>query len=110
MYRRPPPRHNNSFVDLDVALLPGARKAGKAGGERGGAGGLEEHGGAAADSSVTRSPWPDFDGVPLRHCILGPGEMLYIPRHTWHYVRSLSVSFSASFWWGGERDMPPPSK
>lgn len=31
--------------------------------------------------------------------ILGPGEMLYIPPHCWHYVRSLSISFSVNFWW-----------
>lgn len=31
-------------------------------------------------------------------CILEPGECLYIPIGWWHYVRSLSVSFSVSFW------------
>jgi len=55
--------------------------------------------------TVEPGEFPKFDGVPMRHCILGPGEMLYIPRHCWHYVRSLSTSFSASFWWGGEQDM-----
>jgi lysine-specific demethylase 8 len=32
-------------------------------------------------------------------CILEEGECLYIPVGWWHYVRSLSVSFSVSFWW-----------
>ena len=32
-------------------------------------------------------------------CVLEPGEMLYVPRGWWHYVRSLSTSFSVSFWW-----------
>lgn len=32
-------------------------------------------------------------------CVLEEGEMLYIPVGWWHYVRSLSVSFSVSFWW-----------
>ncbi|OBT73350.1 hypothetical protein VF21_08385 [Pseudogymnoascus sp. 05NY08] len=31
--------------------------------------------------------------------ILEEGEFLYIPVGWWHYVRSLSVSFSVSFWW-----------
>uniref|UniRef100_A0A2P2L7T1 Transcription factor n=2 Tax=Rhizophora mucronata TaxID=61149 RepID=A0A2P2L7T1_RHIMU len=33
-------------------------------------------------------------------CILEEGEMLYIPPRWWHYVRSLTTSFSVSFWWG----------
>ncbi|KAI9737391.1 MAG: hypothetical protein M1834_009545 [Cirrosporium novae-zelandiae] len=31
--------------------------------------------------------------------ILNAGECLYIPVGWWHYVRSLSASFSVSFWW-----------
>lgn len=31
--------------------------------------------------------------------ILNEGESLYIPVGWWHYVRSLTVSFSVSFWW-----------
>jgi hypothetical protein len=31
--------------------------------------------------------------------ILEEGEFLYIPVGWWHYVKSLSVSFSVSFWW-----------
>ncbi|XP_037080929.1 bifunctional peptidase and arginyl-hydroxylase JMJD5-like isoform X2 [Pollicipes pollicipes] len=30
--------------------------------------------------------------------VLGPGEVLYMPPGWWHYVRSLSVSCSVSFW------------
>ncbi|KAH8730785.1 jumonji domain-containing 5 [Phaeosphaeriaceae sp. PMI808] len=30
--------------------------------------------------------------------ILGPGESLYLPVGWWHYVRSLTPSFSVSFW------------
>ena len=30
---------------------------------------------------------------------LGPGDVLYIPTHWWHHVRSLSISLSVSFWW-----------
>lgn len=32
-------------------------------------------------------------------CILEEGECLYIPVGWWHYVRSLSASFSVSFWY-----------
>ena len=44
--------------------------------------------------------FPAFEEVPFWQCVLRPGEALYIPRHCWHYVRSLETSFSASFWWG----------
>jgi mitochondrial division protein 1 len=37
--------------------------------------------------------------LEYRECILGPGDTLLIPIGWWHYVRSLSVSFSVSFWW-----------
>ena len=42
---------------------------------------------------------PLFSSVPYVECILKPGQMLYLPPKHWHYVRSLSVSFSVSFWW-----------
>lgn len=47
----------------------------------------------------------DFDRFPLVRNVrfysftLHKGEMLYIPPKWWHYVRSLSKSFSVSFWW-----------
>ncbi|PNP38632.1 hypothetical protein TGAMA5MH_09358 [Trichoderma gamsii] len=37
--------------------------------------------------------------VPYWECILRPGDTLVIPIGWWHYVRSLSISFSVSFWW-----------
>ncbi|KAK4407369.1 Lysine-specific demethylase [Sesamum angolense] len=39
-------------------------------------------------------------------CILEEGEMLYIPPKWWHYVRSLTPSFSVSFWWSDEVNSP----
>jgi Cupin-like domain len=48
---------------------------------------------------------PDLEQFPqfadLKHwdCILEPGDMLFIPTEWWHYVKSLTVSFSVSFWW-----------
>ena len=41
----------------------------------------------------------EFRKIPYVDCILEPGDTLYIPIGWWHYVRSLSVSFSVSFWW-----------
>ena len=32
-------------------------------------------------------------------CILEAGDALFIPKGWWHYIRSLDVSFSVSFWW-----------
>lgn len=42
--------------------------------------------------------FPKFRTAPYMDCVLKPGEMLYMPPRLWHYVRSLSVSFSVSFW------------
>ncbi|KAI7830402.1 hypothetical protein BC939DRAFT_521604 [Gamsiella multidivaricata] len=47
---------------------------------------------------------PDLERHPLFaearyvETILEPGEVLYIPFKWWHYIRSLSTSFSVSFW------------
>jgi hypothetical protein len=43
--------------------------------------------------------FPLFERAHGLQCTLHPGEMLYIPPKCWHYVRSLEVSFSVSFWW-----------
>jgi hypothetical protein len=40
-----------------------------------------------------------FADVPYVEALLEEGEMLYIPVGWWHYVRSLTPSFSVSFWW-----------
>ncbi|XP_073977701.1 bifunctional peptidase and arginyl-hydroxylase JMJD5-like isoform X2 [Rhodnius prolixus] len=48
---------------------------------------------------------PDYKSFPRYklakgfECVLNPGEMLYIPPKWWHYVKSMDVSFSVSFWW-----------
>ena len=44
------------------------------------------------------SSFPDFPKNEYLDIVLGPGDMLFIPKGWWHYVRSLSVSFSISFW------------
>lgn len=62
--------------------------------------------GALCNNSYVDLDTPNPTEQPLvadasfAHCVLGPGELLYIPRHFWHYVRSLEPSASVSFWWG----------
>ncbi|GMH10301.1 hypothetical protein Nepgr_012142 [Nepenthes gracilis] len=43
--------------------------------------------------------FPRVRDLEFMDCILDEGEMLYIPPKWWHYVRSLTTSFSVSFWW-----------
>ncbi|KAL8678143.1 MAG: hypothetical protein Q9186_005475 [Xanthomendoza sp. 1 TL-2023] len=43
--------------------------------------------------------YPLFRHAEYVETVLAEGECLYIPVGWWHYVRSLSVSFSVSFWW-----------
>ncbi|KAL8775532.1 MAG: hypothetical protein Q9209_000028 [Squamulea sp. 1 TL-2023] len=43
--------------------------------------------------------YPLFRQARYVEIILAEGECLYIPMGWWHYVRSLSVSLSVSFWW-----------
>ena len=43
--------------------------------------------------------FPLFEGVTFSDCVLREGDMLYIPPMYWHYIRSLTTSFSVSFWW-----------
>lgn len=48
---------------------------------------------------------PDLERFPLYanatpyECTLGPGEILFIPIHWWHYVSSLDTVISISTWW-----------
>jgi len=42
--------------------------------------------------------FPLFGEAEFVDCVLEDGECLYIPVGWWHYVRSLRVSFSVSFW------------
>ncbi|KAH6687763.1 JmjC domain-containing protein [Plectosphaerella plurivora] len=44
----------------------------------------------------------EFRSLRRWEAILEPGDVLYVPIGWWHYVRSLSVSFSVSFWWNGD--------
>ena len=48
---------------------------------------------------VDHQRFPRFATLPFKECILGPGEALYMPPGYWHFVKSLDVSFSVTFWW-----------
>jgi hypothetical protein len=50
------------------------------------------------DEEQWREEFPMFKEAKYVEGILGPGECLYIPVGWWHYVRSLTSSFSVSFW------------
>lgn len=52
-----------------------------------------------ADVEGPVEAWPLLQQARYQDLVLGPGEALYIPPRCWHYVRSLSTSFSVSFWW-----------
>ncbi|GAQ87334.1 hypothetical protein KFL_003460040 [Klebsormidium nitens] len=51
------------------------------------------------EASETSDTWPNFVRTPFWECELQPGEMLYVPRKWWHYVRAVDTSLSISFWW-----------
>eukprot|EP01122_Echinamoeba_exundans_P003977 TRINITY_DN14016_c0_g1_i1.p1 TRINITY_DN14016_c0_g1~~TRINITY_DN14016_c0_g1_i1.p1 ORF type:complete len:437 (+),score=48.43 TRINITY_DN14016_c0_g1_i1:260-1570(+) len=45
-------------------------------------------------------PFPLFRSAGYQEAVVQEGDMLYIPPRWWHFVKSLSTSFSVSFWWG----------
>lgn len=48
---------------------------------------------------------PDFEKFPLfadaklQEAVVGPGDIIFVPRNYWHHVRALERSISMSFWW-----------
>jgi len=50
--------------------------------------------------NLDEEKFKDFASAVGMQAIIEPGEVLYLPRHWWHYVRSLGVSFACSMWWG----------
>jgi lysine-specific demethylase 8 len=54
--------------------------------------------GTKEEQAEAHEKFPLFKDAEFVDCILEEGECLYIPVGWWHYVRSLSVSFSVSFW------------
>uniref|UniRef100_A0A915IGY2 JmjC domain-containing protein n=1 Tax=Romanomermis culicivorax TaxID=13658 RepID=A0A915IGY2_ROMCU len=51
-------------------------------------------------SSPNLELYPDFEYASYVECILEPGDMLFIPKKWWHFVKSLENSFSVNFWFG----------
>jgi lysine-specific demethylase 8 len=49
--------------------------------------------------NIDAKEFPRVQNLDFMDCILEEGDLLYIPPKWWHYVRSLSISFSVSFWW-----------
>lgn len=43
--------------------------------------------------------YPKYTSAKGYYCRLKPGQLLFIPPKWWHFVESMSVSFSVSFWW-----------
>ncbi len=48
--------------------------------------------------SVDLLKFPSFSQARATQVELGPGDMLYVPPYTWHYVETLSPSVSLSTW------------
>ncbi|KAF1931401.1 Clavaminate synthase-like protein [Didymella exigua CBS 183.55] len=99
---------NTSEVDLDeaVGLWPKMRTNAPRNGEDAesgeegadGVGGEEEEEGIDQRRREFDKRFPEFRDAEYIEGVLGPGECLYLPPGWWHYVRSLSSSFSVSFW------------
>jgi lysine-specific demethylase 8 len=49
--------------------------------------------------NIDEKEFPRTQNLEFMDGILEEGDLLYIPPKWWHYVRSLSISFSVSFWW-----------
>ena len=50
------------------------------------------------DEARWREEFPLFAQAAFTETVLGPGDTLFLPEGHWHYVRSLSPSFSLNFW------------
>ncbi|KAI4741333.1 Clavaminate synthase-like protein [Aureobasidium sp. EXF-12298] len=60
---------------------------------------LNEQDRADEEKQQFEAQFPLFRDAECIEGVLGPGECLYIPVGWWHFVESLSTSFSMSFWW-----------
>jgi hypothetical protein len=95
---------NTSLVDLDEAmeLFPeiGVKGLGMETKEDGGGTAIEHGENQGVDQRRTEFEqlFPGFKEAEYVEAVLGPGECLYLPPGWWHYVKSLSPSFSVSFW------------
>ncbi|CAA9962738.1 Cupin 8 multi-domain protein [Pyrenophora teres f. maculata] len=84
---------NTSQVDLDeaMALFPHVSSCETRESNN-------EHEALNAARTLFEHQFPGFKDAKYIDAILGPGECLYLPVGWWHYIRSLTPSFSVSFW------------
>ncbi|KAK1047616.1 hypothetical protein LTS16_005076 [Friedmanniomyces endolithicus] len=57
------------------------------------------HNPPAGEVEQLSGEFPLFRDAKYVEAVLEPGDSLYVPLGWWHYVESLSTSFSVSFWW-----------
>ncbi len=50
--------------------------------------------------SFSAEEFPDFLRADVQSTTVGPGEVLFIPRGWWHYLRSETPSISVNHWFG----------
>jgi ribosomal protein L16 Arg81 hydroxylase len=58
--------------------------------------------GNMSDLDCEQEDWqkhPKSKSARFQEVMLLPGDLLYIPARTWHYVRSLSTSISVNYWY-----------
>ncbi|KAI8935371.1 hypothetical protein NX059_007954 [Plenodomus lindquistii] len=86
---------NTSSVDLDeaVRLCGGDDWVGWRG-----SGAERKEEGVEERRREFEEKYPGFKDARYVEGVLGPGECLYLPVGWWHYVTSLTPSFSVSFW------------
>jgi lysine-specific demethylase 8 len=51
------------------------------------------------DRKQHEEEFPLAEDAEYVEAMLGPGDSIYVPLGWWHYVESLTTSFSVSFWW-----------
>jgi hypothetical protein len=54
---------------------------------------------AVAVEAPDHAKFPRFAEAKYLEAVLGPGDLLFMPKGMWHYVRSLTTSVSVNFWW-----------
>jgi hypothetical protein len=96
---------NTSQIDIEVVMrcfegrefgtLDGKEMEGR--GDEGGDGEGEDV--VKARKWAFEQEFPEFSQAVYVEGVLEEGECLFIPKGWWHYIRSLSPSFSVSFWW-----------
>ncbi|WPG99947.1 Hypothetical protein R9X50_00277000 [Acrodontium crateriforme] len=81
---------NTSLVDVELFRSPWNRPGRKTN---------QQDGNQALAAAKMKAEFPLFEKATYQEAIIGPGECIYIPVGWWHYIESVSTSFSVSFWW-----------